>query len=295
METSKTPIQPTFAIPDKQPIHRSLYAKGSPRKDSAVSFVWTNFEFPYPHDHDHWELSVVANGLIRHTVNGVSSIARPGDVMLLRPGDYHSLAFDPNMPKNNFRLINFYVKVEHFKNLIGQYGKNAYADLLSGDSPSMKVSSAFLDAFIERTITAQLSAAESSVDFKSNILLHALVNEYFIQKYMTLSEHPKWLTNLLGFLNSTEVIGLSMEELAKTTPYSYSRLSRIFKRVTGKTILEYITRFKMIYAREILCNSDMGTLEIASLLGIDSLSHFNHLFRKFHGATPTAVRKQFHM
>jgi AraC-like DNA-binding protein len=51
----------------------------------------------------------------------------------------------------------------------------------------------------------------------------------------------------------------------------------------------------MIYARDLLCNSDMGTLEIASLLGIDSLSHFNHLFRKFHGATPTAVRKQFHM
>ena len=48
----------------------------------------------------------------------------------------------------------------------------------------------------------------------------------------------------------------------------------------------------MINAAEFLAHSNFSTVEISGKLGFDSLSHFNHLFKKTFGITPREYRSK---
>ena len=122
--------------------------------------------------------------------------------------------------------------------------------------------------------------------------LMQIINVFFQQRYDFSNKLPNWLQNLLQLLNNPKYFFESVETIAKMTPYSYSRLSRLFKHYLQKTLKEYTTDIKMRYTKELLKNTDMTTLDICSKISFDSLSHFNHLFKNLYGLTPIEYRKK---
>ncbi|RKP58169.1 helix-turn-helix domain-containing protein [Cohnella endophytica] len=85
---------------------------------------------------------------------------------------------------------------------------------------------------------------------------------------------------------------ISMEELAIKLELNPSHFSRIFKKETGETFVEFVTNRKMERARELLDQSDKSVEVIAEELGFDNSSYFFKLFRGFMGMTPTEYRKR---
>lgn len=81
------------------------------------------------------------------------------------------------------------------------------------------------------------------------------------------------------------------EEISNTTPYSYSRLARIFKKIMGISIVDYQRKIKMNFAAELLKTTDNSVLEIVYELGYNSVSYFNHTFRDYFGVSPSAYRR----
>ena len=62
---------------------------------------------------------------------------------------------------------------------------------------------------------------------------------------------------------------------------------------TGKTLNEYMLGLKLTHAKEQLRFTGLTTLEISSDIGFSSLSHFNHIFKKAFGMTPSKYRSEF--
>ncbi|MEY8357037.1 AraC family transcriptional regulator [Lachnospiraceae bacterium 54-53] len=86
--------------------------------------------------------------------------------------------------------------------------------------------------------------------------------------------------------------GESLEELAERFFISRSYLSRIFREVTGFSVNEYRNLARVRKARELLANSRYSITEISEILGFDSVTYFERVFKKHGGVRPLTYRKE---
>ena len=85
--------------------------------------------------------------------------------------------------------------------------------------------------------------------------------------------------------------GESLEELAEAFFISKSYLSRIFREVTGFSVNEYRNLARVRKAKELLANSKYSITEISEILGFESITYFERVFKKHSDVTPLKYRK----
>ena len=89
----------------------------------------------------------------------------------------------------------------------------------------------------------------------------------------------------------TELSGdLSLSAHAESIGVNASYLSSLFKKETGQTLTEYVTRRRIDYAIFLLNTTDMQIQTIAQHCGIPDVNYFTRSFRKVAGLTPTEYR-----
>ncbi|MCF7933328.1 MAG: response regulator [Spirochaetia bacterium] len=88
----------------------------------------------------------------------------------------------------------------------------------------------------------------------------------------------------------SEEIGLSQiaEELRVTPNY----LSSEFHRVTGQTFSHQLTLLRMESAERLLMSPLYTIKEISAMVGYGSSRHFNKVFKKYFGVSPTSYRQE---
>lgn len=82
--------------------------------------------------------------------------------------------------------------------------------------------------------------------------------------------------------------------IARRVGMSRSALCHCFKRVTGRTLTDFIIEIRIGHARKLLIETDQSVAEIAYASGFESLSNFNHHFRKLAGISPKEYRQEHH-
>lgn len=83
-----------------------------------------------------------------------------------------------------------------------------------------------------------------------------------------------------------------LEELAASVNYSVPYFSAMFKKTTGDSFLQYLTRIRIEKAKLLLLTTDRKTFEIAEALGFENYRSFNRIFKKETGITPTDFRRK---
>lgn len=85
---------------------------------------------------------------------------------------------------------------------------------------------------------------------------------------------------------------LSINSIADSLHVSTSYLSRIFKKKTGMTCVEYITSKRIEKAKWLLKNTDLKQHQIAQEIGYSNVYYFSIHFKKVTGETPGQYRKR---
>ncbi|MDP4097384.1 helix-turn-helix domain-containing protein [Paenibacillus sp. P96] len=83
---------------------------------------------------------------------------------------------------------------------------------------------------------------------------------------------------------------ISLDEVAEHLHLNASYFSRLFKKETGVTFIEYVTRMKVERAKELLDHTTHTVGEICELLGYDNQSYFIKTFKAHTGSTPAEYR-----
>jgi AraC-like DNA-binding protein len=84
---------------------------------------------------------------------------------------------------------------------------------------------------------------------------------------------------------------LDQQAIADMLHLSPSAFSRFFKRMTGRTFVDFVTNLRLSHATRLLMNTDEPVLAIALDAGFTNLSNFNRLFRARFGCSPRAYRQ----
>jgi Osmosensitive K+ channel histidine kinase len=85
---------------------------------------------------------------------------------------------------------------------------------------------------------------------------------------------------------------LSRQEIAEVVGLSKNYLSQIFHQELGISPWEYLNRYRIRQARELLRTTNESITTIASLVGFDDPAYFSRIFRNHTGLSPRAYREE---
>lgn len=102
-------------------------------------------------------------------------------------------------------------------------------------------------------------------------------------------EIVRWVVE---FIERCHQEGTRFSEVAQAAGVSRSHLCRIFKRVTGLPLKRFLTRRRLRVAKDLLREPDLAIHQVASKVGYPDPSHFNRIFRRWEGQTPSLYRRQ---
>ncbi len=85
---------------------------------------------------------------------------------------------------------------------------------------------------------------------------------------------------------------LTVGEVAKAVFLSADQVTRKLKGKTGLTTEQYILRYRLERALEMLQTTDLPIGEITLAIGLKDTAHFSRAFKKHYGQNPSEIRKQ---
>ena len=224
-------------------------------------------------DYDALGMVVVADG--SNGVEGVDLIKKyQPDIVLA----------DINMPeKDGLDMIKETLDYDYIAIIISGYDYFSYAqralkygvtDYLLKPISLDDLKEALINAreiiYKKRNVISQKTDLENAVDISLNPLI----------KDTTVLEMIYHIKN-----NYEEKISIS--DLSKELAYSESMLNRKFKKEVHITFNEYLNRYRINKAIDLLKNSDYNITEIAYMCGYSSAKYFARVFKKYLGMSPS--------
>ena len=94
-----------------------------------------------------------------------------------------------------------------------------------------------------------------------------------------------------SYIDRNLLEGISLAAVSEHLHISTSHLIRIFKKETGHTYLEYVTKKKMEKAAAFLTKENLKVYEVSEKLGYRSTRYFSTLFSKQFGCYPSEYAK----
>lgn len=85
---------------------------------------------------------------------------------------------------------------------------------------------------------------------------------------------------------------LSLAQVAASVHMNPNYFSKLFKQETGKNYIEYVTEARMEWASRLLRETPAKVSEIAKRVGYEDMKHFNQLFKRYSGETPSQYRSK---
>ncbi len=99
------------------------------------------------------------------------------------------------------------------------------------------------------------------------------------------------ISQAIRFIEANITEELAIDEIARQAYVSPFYFQKGFTMLCGLSVGEYIRQRRLTLAGSELVATDMKVIDIALKYGYDSPDSFTRAFFRFHGVTPTAVRK----
>jgi AraC-like DNA-binding protein len=103
---------------------------------------------------------------------------------------------------------------------------------------------------------------------------------------------PPVITRAKEYILEHQGEELSLSQVARAVNTSTFYFCKLFKRVTGINFTDYLSRVRIEKAKNLLLNPSLRISEIAFEVGFQSLTHFNRVFKRISGLSPTEYRAQ---
>lgn len=113
------------------------------------------------------------------------------------------------------------------------------------------------------------------------------------EEFVTYDEkHAVTMKRVLDYIRTHYTQDITLESMADVAHMSPNYFCRYFKRMTGKTPIDYLIEYRVESACYALRTSDLNVTDVAFGCGFNDVSHFVKTFHRVVGITPKAYRVQ---
>jgi AraC-like DNA-binding protein len=117
--------------------------------------------------------------------------------------------------------------------------------------------------------------------------LSMLSNQVMIRQE---NAEPPMITKAKAYIEEHQTEELSLSQVARAAATSTFYFCKMFRRITGINFTDYLARVRIEKSKNLLLNPNLRVSEIAYEVGFQSLTHFNRVFKKLLGQSPTDYR-----
>lgn len=145
-----------------------------------------------------------------------------------------------------------------------------------------------------RTLLGMMHSAEGEPEYPGmlylSLLLHYVEQECRSERQEARPRNET-VEQICAYLAANYQQKLSLSDVAARFYLSPYYLSRLFRRVTGQSIVDYINGRRIEAAQRLLETTDLNISTVAEQTGFASAAHFRRVFRETMGTGPLQYRK----
>ena len=258
-----------------------------------------------PHDHLFHEIVFIEAGAADHlTVQG-TRLLRPGDIILIRPWQWHGYQNPQQLKVLNClidrRLMNQLAVIMHQDERAFQLFTRPLPR--PRESPPLVLHAAPAEgrhclALLERIMAETRCRLAGWEPMATGALLEFLAMVVRFDARIRLVENldiadraQKAVFDTAVWLEQNAVAKPSLEELARRVALSPTHLSHVFSQRMGMGIVAYRNRIRIEEACRLLAHTDWSITEVAARLGYDEIAFFSRMFHQLTGQSPRQYRQ----
>lgn len=244
------------------------------------------------HMHNHAEIGFVRSGSSVFIIDDEEHAVVPGDLYIYNKGLFH----DEQPEKYNLSV--YCIGVSHLA-LPG-----LPPDFVIPDTASPVVHCAEHFTLLDQLFGYIFEQIECPKAGENAILSHMVMTVLSLISQKTVPAviikpnilHPQQdelCHNIKAFIHENYLNDISLQVISDAVAISPYYMSRVFKKVSGYSPMEYVERLRLGKAQVLLIHTDTPIIDIALQTGYNNLSTFNCAFSKLFGVTPKKFKKVY--
>lgn len=145
-----------------------------------------------------------------------------------------------------------------------------------------------LMGYIGGSAFERIPSEKSIINITKTFKVSGQLNEDDLMSKMLdgITKHYDYVDFVKEYVSQNYMNEISFLDLAKVAHVSRSYLSSLFKKQVGCNFPEYLVKFRINKATEILDRKNFQLSEVASLVGYKDYAQFSKMFKKYMGYSP---------
>lgn len=242
------------------------------------------------HTHTYCELLYVKKGRIKLYVETKEYLLEEGSMYIISPMERHAVSC---LSKEYERYVCF-LDLEDYEALCQI---PALLSVLKNRPKQFNHVFAAVDSYIEELFMQLTKEFKYSYHMPyssyhcTNLFTELLI--YLYRNYpeqFIISQGTESLIKVQHYLDQNYMNSIKINELANHFYLSQYYLTHAFKKYTGYSPKQYITKLQFLNVRKLLLSSDLTISEIAQKTGFQTVNDLSRKFKKEYGTTPREYR-----
>lgn len=251
--------------------------------------------FAASHWHSAAELILVIRGGYRVLVNGISYVLKEGEALLIPPRQIHTTICPP-LPQVSLLVLKFDLSLLHFTGETEE--ESLFLEPLAAGCQGLCFSKEQTEESgcrekLQR-ISEELESSQPGRAYAVRLLTAQTILELFrLSKPVRPGSEPeegriaRQFYPVFDYLEKNFAEPITPADLLPICGLSYSRFAVRFKQLAGCSLTEYLNRYRILRAQQLLRESEIPVAQAAEQCGFLDPCYFDRLFRKYVGISPT--------
>jgi AraC family transcriptional activator of pobA len=256
------------------------------------------------HWHEHFEIIVMLGGRAVFHIDSKPYEVEPGDILIVPAGGLH-VGYTSCEGNVEYVAIVFNASLLSSHTTADPVHAQYMAPFLEGSLHfPVKLdhgdeSTPLYFSLLQQTIQEfELKNRAYELAVKTHLyLLFTLLSRQFLptdrseKTAVSFSRNMDRFKELLLYLKSHYTDNITVEQAAKRVNLNPFHFCKMFKKTTGRTLIEYVNLIRMNEAEKLLKETDSTITEIAGQVGCGNPNYFTKMFKQYKGMSPSQMRK----
>ena len=279
-----------------------LYPGASDDSEFHIRFFETQIPFRhreyFEHKHSDFEISLVLSGSGVYRLGADVCPFSEGDVFVFGTNVVHCITDTDACAQTRIATLQFEPRLI-WSPVSGLSGRD-HRGLFNGKCERLP-KGALSDLISQRILLIRNEATQNKTAYEIMVkaylceIIGALIRDGQGEDAPSANETKRevllCMDNAMSYISAHIDEKLTLDTIAKEAGFSRTYFSSLFTSLNGLSPWEYITIRRIEKSKELLRNTTLPVISIASQCGFSNLSNFNRMFFRIAGVSPSIYRK----